>query len=309
MPFAIVAIRREPWYRREALEEGLKRLGYTIKDPYCNTGPFFRGGVDRVEPSSRDDLIITWNRKLGHDEQVCELFEARGGTSIVLENGYLQRVDKSMYAISVHGHNGSGWYPQDDSVDRFTPLGFPQRPWRTAGQHVLVCDQRGVGSKRMASPMGWGQRLKINTELALAERGTPVREVRLRPHPGNFVAKIPLEKDLKDAWACVVWSSACGVRALVEGIPVFVDAPDWICRDVAYRPKALTKAFETPKFTYDQVRIALNRMAHGQWSVEEIRSGEPFARMRDAGWGPRLERTPGQALGYKGTAYLYPRLV
>jgi hypothetical protein len=308
VPFAIVAIRAEPWYRKDAIETGLRRLGYTIKEPVRNTGRQFRGGVDHDEPASRDDLLLSWNRKIGHDEQVCDLFEARGGTVLILENGYLQRVDKSMYAISVHGHCGSGWYPYDDDVDRFVPLGFVQKPWRTEGKHVLVCGQRGVGGKVMASPAGWGQRLKINTELALMERGTPTREVRLRSHPGNFVPKIPLEQDLKDAWACVVWSSACGVRALVEGIPVFCDAPAWICRDVAYRPKVLNRNFTTPKFTYDQVRIALNRMAHGQWSVEEIRSGEPFARMRDAGWGPRLERQPGQALGYAAGASLYPRL-
>lgn len=309
MPFAVVAIRAEPWYRKDAIESGLRCLGYEIKHPYCNTGRFFRGGVDRVEPSSRDDLLICWNKKIGHDEQVCNLFEARGGTVIIMENGYLQRIDKSMYAISVHGHCGSGWYPQDDAIDRFTPLGFIHRPWRKEGKHVLVCGQRSIGSARMASPAGWHQRLKINVELALGERGTPVREVRVRPHPGNTAAKIPLEQDLKDAWACVVWSSACGVRALVEGIPVFCDAPDWICRDVAYRPKVLNRNFTTPKFTYDQVRTALNRMAHGQWSVEEIRSGLPFALMRDAGWGPRLERIPGQGLGYcGGGSLLYPRL-
>lgn len=292
MPFAVVTIRSEPFYRRQAFEDGLKRLGYTIHDPRRMTGRDFFAGI---EPHSRDDLLVLWNVKAGHDEQAADLFEARGGTVIVVENAYLQKVDKTIYAISAHRHNGAGWYPYDDSVDRFTPLGFPQKPWRETGKHVLIAAQRGIGSRLMASPAGWGEQLKIKTELALGEKGTPVREVRLRQHPGNHAPKVPLEQDLKNAWACVVWSSGSGVRALVEGIPVFYDAPHWICGDVAHRPGTLTKAFTTPRHSHEAVRASLNRMAWGQWNVDEISSGEPFARMRDAGWGPRPEIIPGRS--------------
>jgi hypothetical protein len=66
-----------------------------------------------------------------------------------------------------------------------------------------------------------------------------------------------------------IWSSGSGVRALVEGIPVRYFAPHWICE--GWRGNRVE---------------ALQRMAHGQWGFEEIATGEPFARMAAANWGP-----------------------
>jgi hypothetical protein len=64
-----------------------------------------------------------------------------------------------------------------------------------------------------------------------------------------------------------------GVLALIEGIPVFYDAPRWICEDGA-----------TPFRMFPGINVrgreeALQRMAHGQWHYEEIATGEPFARI------------------------------
>lgn len=289
MPTAHVLIRKEPYYRRQAILDGLKRLGYEITDssraPSTSPSP--------PPPDSRSDLLVLWNKKIGREEDWADEFEQLGGTVIVMENGYLQKFDKTMYAISVHGHNGAGWFPEDLSIDRFTPLGFVQQPWRTDGKHILVCGQRGVGSKEMASPSGWAQRVKANLELRFMERGFPTREVRMRPHPGNMAPRVPLTDELRNAFGCVIWSSACGVRALVEGIPVFYDAPHWICADVAHRISKLAPGYQKPiAYTHEHVKRELNHMAWGQWSVTEIESGEPFARMRDLGWGSHHWRPP-----------------
>jgi tRNA nucleotidyltransferase/poly(A) polymerase len=37
----------------------------------------------------------------------------------------------------------------------------------------------------------------------------------------------------------------------------------------------------------DSREVALQRMAHAQWHFDEIATGEPFARMKAEGWGPR----------------------
>lgn len=275
MPTAWVTIRVEPYYRRAALESGLHRVGYDIVDHRSGIG---FGPVPR--PESRDDLLVVWNLKAGPVEDHCSLFEHRGGTVIVMENGYLQREDKTVYALGVHGHNGAGWFPHDDSIDRFTPLGFSQWPWRGGGEHILVCGQRGVGSKAMASPIAWSSRESVS--LSFRFRG---REIRHRPHPGNFAPNVPLDDDLKGAYGCVIWSSASGVRALVRGIPVFYDAPHWICSDVALRLPALKPGFDKPSFSHEDVHRALRRMAWGQWGVAELDTGEPFARMKAEDWG------------------------
>lgn len=276
MSFAIVALRAEPYYRRQSVIDGLRRLGYAV------TVPHRFSGRDRpiTLPESRDDILAVWNLKQGYDERDAELFEKRGGSVIVMENSYLNKYDKGRYSLSVHGHCGAGWYPADLSVDRFTALEHPARPWREAGDHILVCGQRSIGSKQMASPSGWGERM-----TATLRRRFPNREVRFRPHPGNFKPKVPLERDLEGAHACVIWSSSAGVRALTMGVPVFYDAPRWICSGAAHEIRHLTKAFTKPAVTFEQVKQSLNHMAWGQWTPDEIASGEPFARMRAESWG------------------------
>ncbi len=251
---ALVMIRQQPGYRYDAFCAGLTRLGYSFVD---------QSRYGREKPSSRDDLLVVWNLHRGHDEAYAQAWERAGGTVIVCENGYLQREDKTRYALSTHGHNGSGWFPQGTDL-RFPLLGFEIQPWRTGGDYILVRDQRGIGSELMASPRGWG------TKAAAKLRTTSKMPVKLMPHPGD---KGKLEADLanlRGAARVHIWSSAIGVRALVEGIPVTEHAPRWICMGL------------------DQTReTALEHMAWGQWHHEEIATGEPFARMKAEGWGPK----------------------
>lgn len=263
MPNAAIRIRPEPFYRREAIEGGLRRVGYTISSI--------------AEPQSPDDLLVIWNRKRGKDDEDATRWEAKGGVVLVIENGYCQKVDKSMYAISVGQHNGAGWFPVGDE-DRFSSLGFEVKPWQRneEGGHVLVCGQRGIGSPLMASPHGWGER---ETRSLLRQTH---REVRLRVHPGNHAPKIPLEQDLRKAHVAVIWSSAAGVRALLEGVPVLYAAPHWVCQDGALPYKGHTDV----AMCDDRQRLkALHRMSWGQWPVAEIAAGEPFARMKELNWG------------------------
>jgi len=209
--------------------------------------------ADRATPQSRGDTLCLWNRKRGADETEADSWERRNGTVLVIENAYLQRVDKTFYSVSVGQHNGAGYFPVGDE-DRFSKLGFEVKPWRekTDKTYTLVCSQRGIGSSLMASPFGWGER---------HAKALPGR-VKLRPHPANHEARIPLEHDLANAHACHIWSSGAGVRALVEGVPVKHYAPHWICEDP------------------DRLK-ALHRMSHGQWHFDEVATGEPLARILD----------------------------
>jgi len=243
MPIAVVLIRREPHYRSDAFVNGLKRHGYTMSPPHVN-------------PSDNRDLLILWNRKRGAEDDKATDWERRGGTVLITENGYLQKTDKTIYALSVHGHNGSGWFPYDDSEDRFSALGFTLKPWGGTGSIILVCGQRGIGSPGMASPPLWAERMA-------QKLGAQGMKIRLRLHPGNFAPKVPLTQDLIGVQACYIWSSGSGVRALVEGVPVKHHAPHWICAGAGAENRELM----------------LNRMAHGQWGFKEIESGEPFARI------------------------------
>jgi hypothetical protein len=262
---AVVTLRREPSYRVDAFEAGLRKLGYSIT---TSINP-------RPRAESADDLLVLWNYH-SHTLRVAADWEAEGGTVIVCENGYLgvDDVGRQFYAIAIGQHNGAGWTPR--GVGRFDRLGIEPLPIRSAGEQIVVRAQRGIGAPGLASPPDWHSR------AARVIAGSTKRPVRVVPHPGNKEPKPTGEKELAGAWTCVIWSSSMGVRSLVMGIPVVFDSPHWICEEAGCR--GLDSVDEA---TIDETKRAnaLERMAWAQWSVDEITSGAPFERFRAENWG------------------------
>jgi hypothetical protein len=181
-----------------------------------------------------------------------------------------------MYALALGDHCGRGRWPTETSFaaggSRFGQLAIEVKPWRDQGSKILVCAQRGIGSPGRASPPGWHDQVARDIR---AQLNVPVV---VRSHPGDNDPRVSLEEDLAGAAACVVWSSGAGVKALVEGVPVFYACPWWICSAAARR-------YDGPKSLHFPVRndlqraAALERMAWAQWSCDEIASGEPFRRL------------------------------
>jgi len=257
MKRAVLLVKASPHYRRDAFETGLKRIGYTVVRSIDSPGP--------------GDLLLSWNL-FGGAEKLADGYRKRGAKVIVAENGYLTPPGKpGMYALSCWGHNGAGTFPAPADDSRWRALGIEAKPWRRDGRHILVAAQRGIGSRDMASPHGWHQK------TAQKLRALTRRPVVIRPHPGCRTQGIrPLEADLRDAWAVVIWSSAVGVHSLVAGVPVFFAAPHWICESAALRAFSLAAAIESP-LRDDGLRAAsLARMAGGQWDYQEIATGEPL---------------------------------
>jgi hypothetical protein len=253
---AVNTIREQPHYRRAAFDIGLQHLGYTMVKDGKPTGP--------------TDLILLWNLH-GGNEQRRDEWERQGGTALIVENGYIGKdaEGRQLYAISVHAHNGAGWFPQGPE-DRFSALGIELAPWRGDSGHILVAGQRGIGSRLMASPHGWEDK----TAHLLKAMGH--KELLIRRHPGRFQPPTTLEADLACARLCAIWSSGSGVRALTMGVPVVHWAPHWICSGSAgRRPEAIAAPVRD-----DSRRLAaLQHMAHGQWTVAEIEAGLPFERI------------------------------
>ena len=84
-----------------------------------------------------------------------------------------------------------------------------------------------------------------------------------------------LEAALVDCHAVVTWASAIAARALVAGVPVLYEAPSLICAGACRRG---INGIEAPR--YSDRLPALERLAWAQWSLAEIESGLPFARLR-----------------------------
>lgn len=258
--FAIVTIRPDPHYRRDAFVNGLKRIGYALKD--------------HGRPATKQDFLVVWNR-YGSIEAKADQWEADGGTVLVAENGYIGTDDlgRQRYALAIHGHNGSGWHPVG-TEDRFSLLGVTLQPWREGGDKVIVRGQRGIGTKLMASPPAWHE----HTGRALRDaQALPVTVVE---HPGRGLPTRKIEDHLASAAACVVWCSSVGVLALTMGVPVWYAAPHFICASASSK-YATDQSLLSPNVSDEWRMTSMHRMSHGQWTVAELESGEPFARFRD----------------------------
>lgn len=196
-------------------------------------------------------------------------FERAGVTILVTENGWIGQAPDGgkLYALALGQHNGAGWWPVGDE-DRFTGMGVSLKPWRRNGGHLLALGQRGFGPQGIAAPKDWLHRIPVRL------RGCTVRPIQLRAHPGRVNPRPNLEPALADCWAVLTWSSGAAVKAIAAGIPAFHDMPNWIGAPAA---KHGFSDLERP-FLGDRMPM-FHRLSHAQWSVDELASGEPFARI------------------------------
>lgn len=271
---AHVLIREQPYYRRSAFVRGLEAAGHKVL-------------LRAPDKYTKDTLLVIWNRYSYSHEVACRV-EMAGGKVIVAENGYVgagggtpkfqvhPHGPKSdhYYALALGFHNGGGEWPNLMDDSRLRKLALPFKPLRCGGDYVLVCPNRSFGVGDRIMHPNWAD---IMAGKLRKVAGVPVK---VRPHPGNNEPQRKLEHDLAGAACVVIWSSSCGIHALIEGIPVVSAASFWICRDAAspdYVALCEMLAQKDVGVAWDFARRgAFIRLSWAQWTCAEIESGEPF---------------------------------
>jgi hypothetical protein len=123
--------------------------------------------------------------------------------------------------------------------------------------------QRSIGEEGVAMPRNWPD------TIAKKLKKLTNRPIRIRKHPGKDKTQPPtLEDDLKGAWAAVTWGSGAALKAIIAGVPVFHELAGWIGAGAA----TTVLDIENP-WMGDRLPM-LRRMAWGQWTWDELRSGE-----------------------------------
>ena len=215
--------------RLAAFTAGLERCGYTVLHE-TTTRP------------KQGDILVTWNRIREGQRAACA-FEARGLPVLVTENASWGNdfAGGHWYSLARDFHNTAGRFPYG-GPERWDALGVDLMPWRTGGEEIVILPQRGIGPTGVAMPCGWENR-------ACARTGG-----RIRRHPGTR-ACVPLQDDLAQARRVVTWGSGAAIKALLWGIPVDSDMPDWI----GWQDNT------------DEGRLRMfQRLAWAQWRLEEI---------------------------------------
>lgn len=237
---AFLNLRYSPDSRKKLFESGLKRLGYRV----------VHGLPD--DPV-RGDIFVTWNRVRAADD-CAKLFQERGLPVLVTENAAWgnEFAGECWHSIARNYHNTARCFEPNGS-NRWDSLGVELKPFRASGETVIL-PQRGIGSAPTRMPLRWPMK-------ALRQHGG-----RVRPHPGRNKG-IPLEHDLRNCGKVVTWGSGAAIKALMMGIPVHSDMPNWIG--------------EQDNTEHGRL-VMFRQLAWAQWRLSEIESGKAFAVLLDS---------------------------
>ena len=163
-------------------------------------------------------------------------------------------------------------------------LNLNLKPWRTSGNHILLCLQRNGGwSMRGLDVIQW-----MNLTLASIRKYSN-RPIIVRAHQGDKKIKCILKinhknvslstkenlvDDLRGAWATVVYNSSPSVASIIEGVPAFLT--DNIPQHSQSFDVANTNisSIENPIMPDRQAWIERLAMCH--WNFDELKSGEAW---------------------------------
>lgn len=162
-------------------------------------------------------------------------------------------------------HDGRG----HAKPDRFALLSRPVRAWRKSGKHVLICPNSAV----------YFQLHGMNVDQWLIDVREQLAQVTDRPIRMRWkVTGTPIEDDLHDCWAVVVFSSSAAIDALIAGVPVVTLAPF-----AATARMGLTdlSKIEHPVYPSDREPFFWN-LAYQQWTLQEIFSGMAWRTLQDS---------------------------
>jgi hypothetical protein len=164
-------------------------------------------------------------------------------------------------------------------------LNLSLKPWRTQGNHILICLQRHGGwSMGGLSVQAW-----LDQTIIQIRQYSRKRPILVRTHPGDKKIKSILKinhknvhlstnerlvDDLRNAWATVVYNSSPSVASIIEGIPAFItDTSPQHSQTYEVANTDLSR-LENPGMPERQTWIEKISMCH--WNFEELRSGEAW---------------------------------
>jgi hypothetical protein len=164
-------------------------------------------------------------------------------------------------------------------------LGLTLKPYRSDGDHILICLQRHGGwSMGGLSTLEW-----LEHTINKIREQTLKRPIIVRAHPGDrriksmlslnyknvFLSqKEKLVDDLKGAWASVVYNSSPSVASLIEGVPTFVTDPTPQHSQSFGVANTDLSQITQPQLPDRQQWIEKVSMCH--WNFDELKSGEAW---------------------------------
>ena len=214
--------------------------------------------------------------------------------SLIVDSNLFLYVDKSnshhylRYSFDGVFPTTGFYFDQDPDPTRWQQiskdLNLELKPWRSNGNHILLCLQRNGGwSMQGLNSVTW-------MDQTIADiRKYSNRPIIIRTHPGdkktNGILKIKhkdvflstkekLTDDLIGAWATVVYNSSPSVASAIEGVPVFLTDPQPKNSQSFDIANIDISNIENPTLLDRQQWVEKISMCH--WKFDELKSGEAW---------------------------------
>ena len=165
-------------------------------------------------------------------------------TNIINMDGYFRIVFNDFI------HSGKGNYPDD----RLKKLDLNILEQNTSGSYIILSEPSET-MKKIYNKANW-----VNDTKKILKNYT---DRQLIVH--NKFSKENLDDLLKNAWAFISLQSTAGFKAMLRGVPAYFT-------DQSLQNISKIEDIENPSIDYK----IFNNLAYGQWTLEEIGSGEAW---------------------------------
>lgn len=258
----------------DAFRHSLIQAGHTVHDNSATAD------VDVI-------WSVLWSGRMAHNKSIWDSAQERRRPVVVLEVGGIVR--GTTWKVGLNGINKDSFFSTGNDSSRADSLRLSLHPWRTHGDHILICGQHDGSLQWQGMP-----NLHQWTAETIREiRKYTDRKIVIRPHPRcpitavqqqfhHVIIQTPVRQagtyddyDLRfdNAYAVVNHSSNPGIRAVINGYPIFT-GPNSLAQPVANHSLALIESPLMP-----QRQQWLNDFAHTEWTVQEIAAGLPLKHL------------------------------
>lgn len=259
----------------QAMADGARRLGLYVDHRSSLT---YKG-------QPQHDAAIFYGLASGLDRIFRDYAER--GAAVYIDLGYWGRRKRTRFdgfhKLAVNARHPTDYFQRRrHGSERFLSHSVQIRPWREAGDHILVA---GMSAKAAyaegIAPHSWER--ETIAELRKLTR----RPIIYRPKPNWAEAKhidgstfdrdTPLEDMLTNCHAVVTHHSNVAVDALLAGVPCI--CPGGVASVLSGHD---LEQIETPPMPAGREQWAAD-LAHTQWSVDEMRAGDAIRYLLDEG--------------------------
>lgn len=286
--------------------KGIKKHENTHSDNFVDNVEVSFGIQERYDPCDVAVMLGSWKDRdrPWHNTRNSVVKNAR--VFIVVETPFLDRKTSeknTQHRIGVNGFlsNDGIFTIKNYPADRLNNMGLTWQGWKNnkEGHVLLMLQLPGDASLRGIDMYDWARwaldKIKQHTDRKIIIRTHPhhnpkeldvlhkfISDITLMEDPNIKVrignSEATLQKDLKDAYCSVSYSSGSSIDSILAGVPTIALDPANFAYGVSNN---FIEEIENLRYTEEaHITQWLSNLAYSQWSVEEMENGTVWRHVK-----------------------------